>query len=197
MELDELKNTWAALDNRLKENNALNETIVLKMTQGKAEKSLNRLIFWDIFSVFILIAVIPFIVYWLDKYSGRLLFGDIVVIYGGIICVVYAIWYIYKIRLLVKINVTENIHNNIYYTNKYAIMVKREKLAMSFIGPSIALLCIAGYAEAKVSVSLWIFLTSILILASLLTAWSYKRLYQKNIDSILKSLEEIKDLEEE
>lgn len=197
MELDELKNTWAALDKRLKENNTLNEVIILKMIQVKVEKTLNRLIFWDIFSVFILIAVIPVIVYWLDKYSGRLLFGDIAVIYGGIICVVSAIWYIYKIRELIKIDVTENIRDNIYYTNKYAVLVKREKLIMAFVGPSIALLCVAAYAEAKVSVSLWILLGCMFVLASLITAWSYKRLYQKNIDSILKSLGEIKELEEE
>lgn len=198
MELNELKNTWAALDNRLKENNLLNETIIKKMAESKVDKSLNRLLFWDIFSIAICTLLIPFITYWFSKYSGKILFGDIVVVYAGIVCIISVVWYITKVNYLMKINTIKNISNNIYYLNKYSIYVKRERLAMSyFIGPSMALLCILGYAEAKATLPIWILLISILVVCTVITHLSYKRLYEKNIDSIRQSLDEIKELKEE
>ena len=97
-----------------------------------------------------------------------------------------------------KVDFSKTISDNIYYTNKYNIQIKREKFAVNVIFvPLFVILAILSYAELKVNVQLWIFLICLLLLGSLITYWSYKRLYEKNINSILKSLNEIKQIEEE
>lgn len=198
MELDELKNTWAALDKQLKDNNAMNETIIMKMAQKKADKSLSKLIFWDEFSIAVLLLMIPFIVYWFTTHHMKYIFWNVTMIYAGIFCVIFSVWYIIKVHGLMKIDVTKDVGSNIYYMNRYNIQVKREKFAMKyFFGPLFGLFIIVAYAEINVKMSLWVFLACLLILASVTSIWGYKKLYQKNIDSILDSLEELKELDED
>lgn len=197
MELDDLKNTWIALDNRLKQNNVLNETIIKKMAENKVNKSLNKLIFWDVFSIVICMLLIPFNIYWFSSHSGILLFGDIIIVYALIICISLVVWYIIKVNYLIKFDFTENTEHNIYNINKYTLYSKREKLMMYFfIGPSIIILCMLAYAEAKATIPIWALMISILIICSIINYFSYKKIYKENIDSIRKSLEEINELKE-
>ena len=42
MGLEELKQTWSALDERLKKNNSLNERIIWEMLERKADKALKK-----------------------------------------------------------------------------------------------------------------------------------------------------------
>ncbi|MDH6310704.1 hypothetical protein M2451_003529 [Dysgonomonas sp. PFB1-18] len=44
MELDELKNTWTSLDERLQKQEVLKETIIKEMLRSKSGKALGRLI---------------------------------------------------------------------------------------------------------------------------------------------------------
>ena len=197
MELEELKNAWAELDSRLKQNKSMNTTIIMKMAQNKADKSISRLINWEIFSVIILIPAIPLIFYaspWFSKY----IFPHITMIYTAGYCCIFVGWYIYKLSGLMKVDFSKTISDNIYYTNRYNIQTKREKFAVySVFTPLFVILAILSYAELKVNTQLWIFMICILLLAILTTYWMYKRLYGKNIASILKSMNEIKQLEEE
>lgn len=198
MEFDELKKTWSILDNRLKENNSLNERIILEMIEQKANKSIGKLIFWDGFSTVTLLLLVPVIAYLVNVFQGKLLFWDIVMIYLAFLCFIGAVWNYFKMLGLMKLDVNKNISNNIYHINKYNIRIKKEKFAMNYIiGPPIGILFIFTYLEAKATFALWVFLACALILSSISTYWGYKRFYQKNIDSIRKNLDEIKDLKEE
>ncbi|MDD3787749.1 MAG: hypothetical protein PHO94_03535 [Petrimonas sp.] len=198
MELDELRKTWTALDNRLKENNSLNERVILEMVEKKANKSISKLIFWDGFSIVAFLILIPVIAYFLNLHHGKLLFWDIAMTYLLVNLVIGAIWYYIKVQGLMKLDVNKNISSNVFYVNKYNIQIKREKFIMNYIiGPPIAILFVLTYLEAKASLALWVFLVCALVLASLSTYWGYKRFYQKNIESIRKSLDEIKNLKEE
>ena len=106
-----------------------------------------------------------------------------------------AIWYFIKVLGLMKLDVNKNISDNIYHINKYNIRIKKEKFAMNYIiGPPAGILFILTFLEAKATFALWVFLACALLLSSISTYWGYKRFYQKNTDSIRKSLEEIKDL---
>ena len=197
MELEELKNAWVELDNRLKENRSMNKTIIMKMAQNKAEKSIGRLINWEIIGVVVLILVIAFIFYISQRFSSKIIVRDIALIYVVIFCCACTVWYIYKLSGLMKIDFSKKISDNIYYTNRYNIQIKREKFAMTAVfGPIFAILLILYYAVMKVNMQLWVFLICMLFLTTLITYWSYKRLYEKNINSILKSMDEIKQLEE-
>lgn len=141
--------------------------------------------------------MIPFIAYAYFRYSGQFSLWDIYTIYAMAVCLSGIVWYVLKIRILMKVDLSQKISANIYYTNRYNILVKREKLLMNMIvGPVFPILAIFMLIEMNSRVYLWIGVISLFVLAAMTTYWSYKRIYEKNISSILKSLGEIKDLEE-
>ena len=107
------------------------------------------------------------------------------------------IWQTYKAYVLGQIDFSKKITNNIYNTNRFNILIKREKLSSIVIAFPISLLCILAYAEVKVGIYSWLFLLCIAILTIFYCLWSYKKIYDKNINSILDSLNEIKDLNKE
>jgi len=196
MELDELKEVWTALDNRLKRNEELKESIILEMMKSKAGKLVNRFITLEIISVVIMFTLIPVCVYWLDRNMGKSLAGDIVVCLAVVTCIVYPFWGIFKIRGLLKFDLSKNVGNNIYHVNKYNIQLKREhKLFYFYLWPVFGILLILTYASFKATLPLWALLFCALIVTTLISYWMYKR-YFKNIASILKSLDEIKELKE-
>ena len=198
MEIEALKNRWATLDNQLKENKSLNERIIKEMIDKKANKSISRLLFWDIFSLIFLLVLIPFLVYWCNLYSEQKTFWYITLIATGFACVIGGVWCFIKIHGLMKVDINESVGKNIYYIKRYTIQINREKIAMTyFVAIPFAILITLAYIEAKVSIGLWVYLICALILGALVTFWSYKRIYQKDIDSIKKSLEEMRELKEE
>ena len=198
MELDELKEAWAALDNRLKKNEELNENIILEMMKSKAGKSISKLMNWDIFGASVLLLIVPFFVFAFDKFGGKFIMWDILIISSVIYCIIFFPWYLYKIYGLMKIDFSKNIHDNIYYMNRYNIQIKRERnLTYYIVMPVLGVIGILTYGTMKATLPLWIFLICVYILGTSLSFWSYKRLYDKNIETILKSLEEIRELKEE
>ena len=197
MELEELKSAWAELDNRLKENKSMNKTIIMEMAQNKVDKLIGRFINGERIAVIVLILLIPFILFSYHRYGGKLIMWDVMIIYNLVICVIYPIWGMYKLSKLTKIDFSKVISDNIRYTNLYNLFAKREKMVVTaFLGPSLMTFGILSYAEARASVYLWVFLICIFVTVSLLCYWAYKK-YNKEMVSILKSMNEIKQLEEE
>ena len=196
MELDELKEAWIAMDNRLKRNEELKESIILEMMQSKTGKLVNWFIAWEMFSVVVVILIIPVCFYWFDRSGGKYLVADICVLFGAAICFVYSFWGVFKIHGLMKFDFTKIISNNIFYVNRYNIQLKREQKIFSFVWPVLASLLVLSYASMKVKLSLWALLICALVVATLVSYWSYKKSH-KNIDSILKSLDEIRELKED
>ncbi len=198
MELDELKNRWSELDKQLQTNKVLNETIILKMAQGKVEKWINRILIGDIIGTIVLILVIPFMVYYFEIQSEKMkLFLNLTMGIFGIICFFLIFWQIYKISILMKIDLSKEINSNIYYVNKYRIQMNREFFGtIYFFTPVFFILGILTYAEANVPFSLWIFLICAFLSAAFIL-WYSKRKHKKTYESILASLDEIKELKEE
>ncbi len=197
MELDELKNAWTALDDRLKKNEMLESRIIREMKQNKANKSLNRLICFEVFSLIILLVSLPIIIYVFNDFPEKLFIVQILKIYLIVFTLVSIIWYSYKLYGLMKINLLNKISNNIYHINNYTIQIKREKIWIIICSVPMALLAILCYAQLKVPFNLWIFMSCIFLITIVLCIWIYKKLYDSNIQSIKNSLEELKELEEE
>ena len=198
MDLNELKNTWVVLDEQLKKNEVLNKQILREMLNRKSNKSLSRLLNTDIIGVIILFLVIPASV-WL--YNGRFLVTPLSVKILSVTCmsvgILGVIWYFFKLKHLVKIDFSGNVKDNVYYINKYNIMLKREKMAGSFIlTPILVFLAAFCYYELKVNLSLWIFLVVGTTIAIGIGYWMYKKLYNSSIQSIRQSLEELEELKE-
>jgi hypothetical protein len=96
-----------------------------------------------------------------------------------------------------KFNITKDVGNNILCINRYNIQLKHEKkIGNFFIMPVMVILVTLHYATIKASLPLWATFICAFIVCGLIVYWSYK-IYEKGIDSILKSLEEIRELKEE
>jgi hypothetical protein len=199
MEISELKNTWTVLEEQLKKNEMLNKQIVQEMVYKQSNKSLNRLINVDFMCLIVMLLMIPVCI-WLYKIPGYENILSIKILCGVmvLICISAAIWYGYKLKNLTKINFSKEVKQNMYAMNKYIIMLKKEKLATYFVlAPILGLLSAFCYYELKANFALWIFLIVVLTVAIVAEYWLYKRFYDTNILSIRKSLDEMKELEEE
>ena len=197
MELDDLKEAWAALDNRLKKNEKLNESIILEMIRSKVVKKVNRFIAWEVISFTVLILIIPFCIYLFDILGGKYLAFDLYILFTAAISFVYTFWSVYKLHGLMKFDITKNIGNNILCMNRYNIQLKREKKILTyFVGPVFVALAVVMYASMKATLPLWILLVCLIIIATLGNYWTYKK-YDKSIESVVRSLDEIRELKEE
>ena len=200
MDLDNLKEAWAALDNRLKRNEELKESIILEMMRSKANKLVNRFITFEVISVVVLLFFIPLCVFMLERLWENNLKGSIMsitVFFGGVFCLLCSLWGMYKIYGLMKFDLSKNVGNNIYCVNRYNLQIKREKkFSMCFLIPTIVILTVLSYASGNVSLYLWTFLICALTGGIMVSFFTYKK-YDKDIDSILKSLDEIRELKEE
>jgi len=198
MELDELKNTWTVLDEQLKKNEMLNKRIIQEMLYKKSSKSLSWLINMDFFSATVFL-VIPFLI-WLynSPVTKNKLFPKIFCIVLIVFCILTTIWSCYKVfKYLIKIDFTKIIKDNIQLVNKYAILIKYEKIVgYYFVIPVLFLLGILIYYEQKANLFFWIFLIVVYIFATIMTYWSYKKIYDSNIQSIKKSFEELEELKD-
>jgi len=201
MELDELKNTWTVLDEQLKKNEMLNKRIIQEMLYKKSSKSLSWLMNTEFFSVIVALLSLPLCI-WIFNYNNhffiRTISSKILVIIGIATCIIGLIWQSYKIlKYLIKIDFSKIIKNNMQWINKYAILIKYEKIIGYFVViPLFSLFGILSYYELKVNFLSWIYLTALLLVAVILSYWSYKKIYDSNIQSIKKSLEELEELKD-
>jgi len=195
MELEELKVAWSALDNRLKKNEELKESIILEMMQSKAGRLVDRFISLEIFGVIMMLLIGPLCIFLLDRFKGIV---NIYIIFTAIICFVYSFWGVIKIHGLMKFDISKDVSNNIYYVNRYNHQINRyeKKFYWCFLVPAIVIFLVLSFASMKVTLSRWFLMICALIAGILFSYWSYKR-YNKNIDSILRSLDEIRELKEE
>ena len=200
MELDELKNTWTVLDEQLKKNEMLNKRIIQEMLHKKSSKSLNLLINTDFWSMLAQLLAIPFCI-WLynNPISKNNFFPKILSVVLIVFIILASIWDCYKIfKYLFKIDFTKIVKDNMQLVNKYAIFIKYEKIVGYFVVfPVFYLLGILCYYELNATLSLWIFLVVVFISATAVVYWAYKKIYDSNIQSIKKSLEELEELKEE
>lgn len=195
MELDDMKNTWMSLDERLRKQEVLKESIMKELLQTKSDKALSRLIGYELSGVIVLLVIIPVIIYGMTLHLKLPEFAIFMYIML-VVCVVGIIWQASKVYGLMQIDFSKVLSNNILYINKYNIKMKREKLIMLFLIPLLALAVIYLYARLNANTVLWAFMFCGFIGAAVYTYWAYKKLYDKNITSILKSLDELKELEE-
>ena len=100
MELEEMKNTWNLLNRRLDEDKLLKESLIREIIQRKADRVINKLINYDIFSVVTLFLLIPLMVYCYFRFGGKFVTWDIYIIYGIIICLSGIAWYEFKIQTM-------------------------------------------------------------------------------------------------
>lgn len=197
MEMEELKNMWFLMDEKLKKQEILNNSIVKEIMKSKGSKSLNRLVFYEIFGFSVCLLLIPFIIYCIKTNSQLFITWYIVMYLCCIFCILYCLWGLLKMSSLFKVDFTKNIANNVYYISKYDIRMKYEKMVMWFVIPVLFSLAILFYIQKNVAIELFILMIVVFLLAGFISIWSYKKMYPKLISSVKESFEKLKELEEE
>ena len=196
MEWEELKNAWASVDERLKKQEILSESIIREMIYKKANKSLNALQWSEFIGIPIFLAIVPLLVWGYGKYGGKFLMWDIVVLYALLFCIVYFPYLLYKAYHLLKIDLAGSIKNNLFYINRFEIIIKKEKIAMIVLIPIFVILMVLMLIEFRTNALGWVFAVCMVIFTTLVSFWMYKKIYDKNIQSIKKGLEKMKELQE-
>jgi len=196
MEMDDFKKAWANMDERLKENQLLNEKLVSEMMQTKTKKSLSRLINYEIFATCIYLIVIPILAWGYSQYGGRNALWDIIVVASAVLCAISFIWELFKVYPLSKVNLSNKIAENIQFVNRYKIMIRLEKAANWIVAPLVFIPIIIYLKQMNVPAYFWIFVACFSVLVILFTIWIYSKFYKGNIASIQQSLDEMRELKE-
>ncbi len=191
MELNDIQKSWNAMEERLKENELLTKSLLIKMTQQKGRSSVNRLIFAESIALAFLVLCGPlfFAVNFMEvnKYYTVLsnaMFG--LCVFGYVISPLELVY-------LKKINLQKTIKYNITYVNKYKLLVKIEfVVALLFLIGSV-ILSFALEDNFKISMIRGV-LTLILTLILFTIIWFF---YKRNFKSIRESLQELKELDKE
>jgi len=199
MELHELQNIWKVLEEQLKKNETVKKKVILEMLHKKSNKSLNRLINVEFINLILWLLTIP-IFLWLNTlpYYSQFVSTKIITVSVTIIAVFALIMTVCEIKYLFKINLSQSIKDNMFYLNKYQIMVKRGKIfAYLIMAPILYSLIAYHLYERKTDYSLWMFFIVASVIGIVMTYWMYKTHYDSNIQSIKESLAELAELREE
>jgi len=193
MNLENLKSEWSAMNDRMEKQEILKEKIFCQMLNTKSDKSLNRLMAYEVVSLIFSILCIP-VLLWFN--NTGIIFVQTAIIGVIVILAICVIWYGIKVLVLSKIDFTKTLKNNLFYVNRYAIYIKYEKfIGYYFILPLIIAICVFHYAKMHASIFWWAFMFCTLTAVILYTIYFY-RLYNKNISTIQQNLEELRELEE-
>jgi len=199
MNLENLKSEWSAMNDRMDKQEILKEKIYSQMLNTKSDKSLNKMVNMEMFNIVILLLTIPFWIWLFNVHHLENVLSTKFLSVAAIVISIFGIilsFYTLK-KYFVKIDFSNRISDNVHYLNKYNILYKKGEIINYFIVfPVFTILGIWCYYELKVPTHLWIFLLVALTIGLAGSYWIYKIVYEKNIQSIQKSLEELRELEE-
>lgn len=204
MGLEELKNVWKSIDERLEKQEVLKENIIRKMIYDRSNRSLSKLVNCEILNMVAYLVVIPMIVFlanfrpFREQMQGKQMLGvwEIFLWVALAICVAGIAWSLIKIVALAKVDFTKNLKDISLLVAKYNIRIQHEKIVSIVLTPAIALGVAWVYTMMQASTFQWVSLTCAFIVGIFLAYYIYKRVYDGNIAAIRQSLDELKDMEE-
>lgn len=201
MEIEALKNRWTELEKQLEQNRSLNERFIKEMIDrraGKIDTAINRLLFRDIYALVFMLVMFACLLYLYFTRKGDHVFWDIVLIMLGVTAISTIVWYFNKIYRLMRVSMNKSVKSNLFYISKYNIQVKREQIGNTlYMGIAFSLLLFFVFVDATAYSFMWLVIACGIPIVLGRSYWTYKKVYQKNIDAIQNSLEEIRGLEEE
>jgi hypothetical protein len=196
MELEELKSVWASIDEQFKEQKILKENIIRKMICDRSNKSLSKLMNYEILCMAIYFVVIPIIVFLNYFEPFRMLtkeVGNIFIWAMLVICIVGIAWSLIKIIELTKMDFTKSINDVSLLIIRYNILIRNKKIAGIVLIPVITLGAIWLYVMIHANTFQWTSFICALIVSIFLTYYVFKRVYDRNITVIRQSLEELEE----
>ena len=202
MELQELKNRWTSVDEKLKKQEVLNTRMLEEVLKKKSGGALSRLINKGIVESVVLFLIIFLGIWSLNSNTISILpLTTIAVIAGIVACLTDIVLNCYALmKYLTKIDVSKNIKDNSLYVNKLNTFYRRWKKVDYFIFIPVASILVALFlyefsTVLNAGIRLWMFSTMILLMVIGYIIWIYKA-SEKNIQTIKESLAELNELEE-
>lgn len=196
MELEGLKEIWTSFDNRMQQQEGLKSTIIKEMLVNKSDRSLNRLINYNYFGVIFCIVMLPFL-FWCWTLASAVNFIGWVMAPVALVFLFFSIIMgIIQLKKLHQVNFSLPVNENMYRMQKFNLFNKRY-LMMSYIFAFVFVFVVIVIVLISAHIEPWRWwgLIAAIPFGIILSVWEYKRMYRRNIDSILKSLEELKELE--
>jgi len=196
MELEKLKEIWTSLDNRMQQQEGLKTVIIKEMLINKSDKALNRLINYIYFGVISGIVFLPVLI-WVWTLSSTAM-NRIVVPIVFLFFLLSIITGVIQLLKLHKVNFSNSIKENNRIVNKIVLFNKWILIITNITGLLLFILMIIIALTSISNVELWKMCALIagLFIGAIGAMWEYKRVYRRNFDTILNSLEELKELEE-
>jgi hypothetical protein len=198
MELEELKNVWNSFDTRLQQQEMLEKVILKESLVSKSDKGLGRIINYGYFGLTLIVFGLFVLIWAIFSFTNHPLPLRIGLYMTLIFCIYGLVQQIIGLSKLHKIDLSSPIRENLQRVSVYRIYYNKQLIIM-LAGAVILLIpiIISLFFFVKAQTWKWIFLFGALAMATVGTWWEYKQMYQKNIGIIQKSLEELKELEEE
>ena len=198
MELEEMKERWAALNDRLERTEMLQESVIRELVQTKGEKSVSRLINWETFGFVVTILIIPYSIYVYHRFGGHFAMWDLFIRVAIVVDGLLVLWTGYKLYGLMKIDFTKVVKENILRVNRYTVQITREKIfTAAIIGPLFVILSVVMSIERKAPDFIWGVLFGVVVATTVACYWLYKRVFDKNIRRLQESLAVIEEVGEE
>lgn len=194
-----MKKEWAKMDDSLSKQEIFSGEQVKEMLYDRSRRSMRKLIKLEVWGVVVVVALIAVIFAILPTISdfAEWLYCMIIVF----ICVIGLIWQLFKLRELRAMDVAADVKDNLKRINRYKLHIRGEKIA-GWIACAVIILTkvLLSPPSPHVPLAWWIvFGVFTLLIIWLAIRWArfiYGR-YDANITSIRRSLDELKELEEE
>jgi hypothetical protein len=199
MDLEELKNAWASVNERLGKQELLKENIIREMIRDKSNRLLRKLLNSEIFGLAICLFSIPAMVFllYIEHFRVHTQWGGKVFVWTMIvICTVKVIWGLIKIAKLLKVDFTKSVRSNSLLISRYNIWTKKEGIVAIVLIPILYFLGIWMYVLLHANAALWTFLVCALLSGIFMSIYTYK-IYVRNIDAIRQNLRDLKEMEED
>ena len=196
MELEKLKEIWTSLDDRMQQQEGLKTVIIKEMLLSKSDKALSRLINYNYFGLVVIFTIIPVLVWWYS-HAYFVAFKIPIFLSVFILLTVSLVSGVVVLMKLHKVDFSKPVSCNIAVISKYKIFYKRMTLIACLIVTLLLALCIINiFLWSNVEPWRWAGIISGIFVGIAVGYWEYKRIVMRNINSILNSLEELKELEE-
>ncbi|MDR1454733.1 MAG: hypothetical protein LBJ01_03685 [Tannerella sp.] len=200
--MEELKSVWASIDGRLGKQEAIKENIIREMIRDRSNRSLGKLMNYEILCVAIYLIAIPLVVsqyYFKPLLRLTGLAGNVFLWAMLAICVASLAWTLFKIVALMKVDFMKSVKANALLINRYRLWIQKEKLIGFAVEiPAVVFIVVWLLVSIQANALQWITLVCALLLGIFLSFYTYYRgVYDRHIATIRRSLEELKELEEE
>jgi len=194
MELDDLKTGWNVLNERLAQNEILNQRLIREMIEKKAQSAHSKLLRYDLFSliiVFVLVIILPIV-----KTNSIMLTSSFILLMS-VLTIALAVQ-AYLLYLLLDINLSDKgIVDNMKTILRYKLLNKRNQT----YGVGIGLLTIIVFVLLQGN-RLYINMESLVSIGIIFLCTAFigiiqYRFYRNNIAVIEKGLKELEEFEKE